>query len=41
MNIGKPDIEREFEVTPLEEPLPGVVPEPAPAEEPVPEPTAE
>jgi hypothetical protein len=37
-DIGKPDTEREIEVTPVEEPLPRTAPaeEPAPAKQPVP-----
>lgn len=34
MDIGVPETEREIEITPLEEPVPG----PAPVEEPVEEP---
>ena len=35
MDIGKPETEREIEVTPLEEPVPA----PAPVEEPAKDPT--
>lgn len=36
MDIGSPDTEREVEVLPLEEPVPGPAPAEQPAEEPVP-----
>jgi hypothetical protein len=36
MDIGVPETEREIEITPLEEPVPG----PAPVEEPVEEPVS-
>lgn len=36
MDIGVPETEREIEIAPLEEPVPGPAPVEAPVEEPVP-----
>jgi hypothetical protein len=36
MDIGVPETEREFEITPLEEPVPAPAPVEEPKEEPVP-----
>jgi hypothetical protein len=36
MDIGLPETEREIEITPLEEPVPGPTPVEQPVEEPVP-----